>query len=89
MLLAELASLGSFVSGMGVLLSLIFLYFQVRQVTAQMRLAEKNQQALIQQDRYSRITETNLTTMDPIIAEAVARGWPARRRCRSLRSNSS
>ena len=74
MSLADLAALGNFVSGLGVLTSLVFLYFQVRQVTAQMRLAEKSQQALIQQERYSRITETNLTIMDPVIAEAVARG---------------
>jgi len=74
MSLTDLAALGNFISGLGVLISLIFLYFQVRQMTAQMRLTEKNQQALIQQERYSQITETNLTTMDPIIAEAIAKG---------------
>jgi hypothetical protein len=56
MTLSDLASLGSFVSGIAVLISLIFLYIQLRQLNQQVRQAEKNQQAAIQQARsYKRI----------------------------------
>jgi len=60
MTLSDLAALGSFVSGVAILVSLVFLYFQLRQVYAQIRLAERNQQATIQQDRYGRVFEVNL-----------------------------
>jgi hypothetical protein len=49
--LSDLAALGSFVSGLAVLVSLVFLYFQLRQVNAQMHQAERNQQAAIAQAR--------------------------------------
>ena len=48
MSLSDLASLGSFVSGVAVLISLIYLAVQVRQ-------AEKNQRALVQQTRATRL----------------------------------
>jgi hypothetical protein len=48
MSLSDLAALGSFVSGVAVLVSLVFLYFQLRQVGAQVQQAERNQQAMIQ-----------------------------------------
>jgi hypothetical protein len=54
MSLSDLASLGSFVSGAAVLISLIFLYFQLRQMNAQVRQTEKNQQALIIQGHTDR-----------------------------------
>ena len=57
MSLSDLASLGSFVSGVGVLISLIFLYFQVRQVNAQVGQAEKNQQAAIRQERSAKVSD--------------------------------
>ncbi len=59
MTLSDLASLGSFVSGAAVLISLVFLYFQIRQVNAQVRQAERNQRALLQQGRAGRAADTN------------------------------
>jgi hypothetical protein len=41
MSLSDLASLGSFVSGVAVLVSLVFLYFQLRQMNAQVLQTEK------------------------------------------------
>src|SRR5215469_1673004 len=63
--LSDLASLGSFVSGVAVLISLVFLYFQVRQVTAQVRQAERNQQASIAHTRISRAVELQQDLADP------------------------
>jgi len=79
MSLADLASLGSFVSGVGVLISLLLVVFQLSQVGAQMRQTERNQQAAIQQDRYSRVFDVNLATTDPAVAEAVAKGMAGAR----------
>jgi hypothetical protein len=74
MTLADLASLGSFVSGAAVLVSLIFLYFQLRQIGVQIRLAERNQQAAIRQGRVARITELAAATLEPAAAEALFKG---------------
>jgi len=57
---SDLASLGSFVNGLAVLVSLVFLYFQLRQVTAQIKQAEKNQQASIRHSRISRVFDLHL-----------------------------
>lgn len=57
MSLTDLASLGGFVSGFAVLISLIFLYFQLRQLNAQVTQAEKFQQTLVKQARTSRVME--------------------------------
>ena len=54
MSLSDLAALGSFVSRMAVLASLGFLYFQMRQITEQVRQAERNRQAIMQQGRAAR-----------------------------------
>src|SRR5262249_46462438 len=69
MSLSDLASLGSFVSGLAVLVSLVFLYFQVRQVTAQVRQAERNQQASIRHSHISRSVDIHLAQADPGLAE--------------------
>jgi hypothetical protein len=53
MSLLDLASLGSFVSGIAVLISLVYLSLQIRQNT-------KHSQALIQQGRAARIADTAL-----------------------------
>jgi hypothetical protein len=53
MSLSDLASIGSLVSGIAVLISLIYLSLQVRQT-------EKNQKALIQQGRAARIADSVL-----------------------------
>lgn len=57
MSLSDLASLGSFVSGLAVLISLIFLYFQLRQVNQQVRQAETNQRAFMNQGVATRVIE--------------------------------
>lgn len=71
MSLSDLASLGSFVSGVGVLISLIFLYFQVRQVNAQVGQAEKNQQAAIRQERSAKVSDIDMSAADPSLAETI------------------
>jgi len=63
MSLADLASVGSFVSGFAVLTSLIWLALQVRQ-------AERNQQISIRHSRISRIVELQRTLADPAVAAA-------------------
>src|SRR5579871_2455733 len=57
MSLSDLASLGSFVSGVAVLVSLVFLYFQLRQVSSQVKQAEKNQRAVLNHGYITRVTE--------------------------------
>lgn len=74
MSLSDLASLGSFVSGLGVLISLIFLYFQLRQVNAQVKQAERNQQAAIQQARNAQIADIMMGVADSELADVVAKG---------------
>ena len=74
MTLTDLASLGNFVSGVAVLVSLIFLFFQLRQLGNQVRQAERNQQASIRHSRVSRIVEINLAHADPGIAPAWRHG---------------
>ena len=75
MSLSDLASLGSFVSGAAVLASLVFLFFQMRQMTKQVRLTEQNQQALIRRGSRTRNIELLLTRTDPSVAEATAKGF--------------
>ncbi len=74
MSLSDLASLGSFVSGLAVLVSLIFLYFQLRQVNAQVQQAERTQQATIRHTRAARIVDIALASAQPSWAEAVRKG---------------
>jgi hypothetical protein len=64
MTLADLAALGSFVSGLAVLVSLIYLALQLRQ-------AEKNQQAAIRTGRATRMMEMNMAGTDPAVADAI------------------
>ena len=67
MSLSELASLGSFVSGVAVLISLIYLALQVRQ-------AERNQQSLMQQGQATRVCEMLLRRADPELARVYCKG---------------
>ena len=71
MSLSDLASLGSFVSGVAVLISLIYLALQVRQT-------EKNQQSLMQQGQALGFARWCSAT--PILTwrGSMPRGWPAR-----------
>jgi hypothetical protein len=67
MSLSDLASLGSFVSGLAVLISLIYLAIQVQQ-------AEQNQKAQIQQGRAARLVDLQLRLADSANAEIYVRG---------------
>jgi hypothetical protein len=67
MSLSDLASLGSFVSGLAVLTSLIYLALQVRQT-------KRNQQIAIRHSRASRIVELQLALAEPAVAAAWLHG---------------
>jgi hypothetical protein len=67
MSLTDLASIGSFVSGLAVLISLIYLALQVRQ-------AERNQRAILQQGRAARAVDTLLRIGESETIEAYTRG---------------
>ncbi len=67
MTLSELASIGSFVSGIAVLVSLVFLSLQIRQ-------ANKNQRAIIQQGRATRIADFLLHVVEPSLLPAWSAG---------------
>src|SRR5215813_7660472 len=67
MSLSDLASLGSFINGFAVLISLIYLSLQVRQT-------KRNQQIAIRHSRASRIVELHLALADPGVADAWLRG---------------
>ena len=67
MSLSELASLGSFVSGFAVLVSLVYLALQVRQT-------ERNQRALMQSERATRQGNYLRFLADPLIVSAFAKG---------------
>src|SRR5690349_3673577 len=66
MSLTDLASLGSFVSAVAVLISLIYLSLQVKQ-------AERNQQASIRATRVTRIVDIMMGLSDPSLADAVTK----------------
>jgi hypothetical protein len=67
MSLSDLASLGSFVSGFAVLISLIYLSLQVRQT-------KRNQQIAIRHSRASRIVDLQLALADSGVAAAWLHG---------------
>jgi hypothetical protein len=68
MSLSDLASVGSFISGAAVLVTLAFLVVQMRQ-------ANRNQRALMQQMRSARTVETQLRASEPYVAEAMNRAF--------------
>ena len=67
MSLSDLASLGSFVNGLAVLISLIYLALQVRQT-------KRNQQIAIRHTRATRIVELHLALADLAVADAWLHG---------------
>ncbi|MES1205652.1 MAG: hypothetical protein ABUS79_06910 [Pseudomonadota bacterium] len=67
MSLSDLAALGSFISGIAVLISLIYLSSQVRQT-------KRNQQIAIRHSRVSRIVELQLALANPGVAGAWLHG---------------
>jgi hypothetical protein len=66
MTLTDLASLGSFISGIAVVVSFVFLGLQLRQ-------ANKNQRALMQQGRTTRFMQNFSLMADPYISSLVGR----------------
>ena len=73
MTLSDLASLGSFVSGIAVLVSLVFLFFQMRQMSAQMDQTERNQKALMHQGITNRVSELTRWLAEPGMADLMSR----------------
>lgn len=67
MSLSDLAALGSFVSGVAVLISLIYLALQVRQT-------KRNQQIAIRHSRATRVVELHLALADAGVADAWLHG---------------
>jgi hypothetical protein len=67
MSLSDLASVGSFVSGFAVLISLIYLALQVRQT-------KRNQQIAIRHTRATRVVELHLALADSAMADAWLHG---------------
>jgi hypothetical protein len=65
MSLTDLASLGSFVSAVAVLISLIYLSLQVKQ-------AERNQQASIRATRVTRIVDIYMRLAEPSLSDAMS-----------------
>ena len=65
MSLSELAALGSFISGVAVVVSFIFLAFQIRQ-------SNRNQRSLMQQGRTERNVNILLKVTEPYLSETVA-----------------
>jgi len=74
MTLSELSALGSFVSGIAVLISLMFLYYQLRQINRQIAQGEKNQRAIVRQARSTRSVNIVLSLTDPSLSEAMVKG---------------
>jgi hypothetical protein len=67
MSLSDLASIGSFVSAVAVVVTLAFL-------TLQMRQTNRNQRALMQQGRSARVADSVLKTAEPAMSERHTRG---------------
>src|SRR5579862_1058957 len=65
MALSDLAALGSFVSGIAVVVSFIFLALQIRQ-------SNWNQRSLMQQGRTERNVNILLKMSDPLLSETLA-----------------
>lgn len=65
MSLSDFASIGSAISGIAVLVSLVFLYFQLRHLSAQVRQTERNQRSLINQGATARGIATNAWLTEP------------------------
>lgn len=68
MALTDLAAIGSFVSGVAVVVTLVFLVIQMGQTN-------RNQRSLMQQARTARVSETILCCTEPFLSEAMVRGF--------------
>ena len=67
MSLSDLSNIGSFISGVGVLISIIYLALQVRR-------AEKYQQAIMQQGRAARVADLFMRLAEPGLATTMVKG---------------
>jgi len=67
MSLSDLASVGGFVSGLAVMVTLVFLFLQMRQ-------SNLNQRALMQQGRSTRASVAILNISEPYLAQCYVRG---------------
>ena len=67
MTLSDLASIGTFISAVAVVVSLVYLGSQIRQ-------ARIHQQAAIRSERASRIAAMNIAAQEPSIAVAISKG---------------
>jgi hypothetical protein len=67
MSLADIAAIATIVSSVAVVISLIYLSLQIKQ-------AQRNQQALMQQARTAGITDMNIALAEPAIAAAYNKG---------------
>ena len=67
MSLADISAIATIVSGAAVVISLIYLSQQIKQ-------AQRNQQAQMQQTRTAGITDMNIALADPLIAAAYNKG---------------
>ena len=67
MTLSDVASIGSLISGLAVLISLVYLSLQVRQ-------SERNQRASIRQGRTTRVIDLNVALLEPSVAVAMSKG---------------
>ena len=67
MSLADIATIATIVSSAAVVISLIYMALQIKQ-------AQRNQQALMQQTRTAGITDMNIALADPAIAAAYNKG---------------
>ncbi|HEY2709300.1 MAG TPA: hypothetical protein VGI95_14725 [Caulobacteraceae bacterium] len=70
---SNIAAIGNLVSGVAVLVSLVLLYSQLRQLTAQVRQTDRYQQTLVKQARTSRFMEVNARLTDPEFADVYLR----------------
>ena len=70
MSLSDLAALGSFISGVAVVFSFIFLALQMRQ-------SNSNQRSLMQQGRSARNITTILQQTEPTMSETIVRAFQA------------
>ena len=82
MSLSDLAALGSFISGIAVIVTLVFLLVQTRQTL-------KNQRSLMQQGRTARIVDLIFRQTEPQLMDVMLRGRAGIRRSNHSRSKLS
>lgn len=73
MSLSDFSAIGSFVSGVAVLISLVFLFFQLRQINAQVLQTERNQQAAIRDSRATRMVDFFMRSTEVLLVDSVSK----------------